>query len=87
MTASNAPTHSVNGQASVGDEENEVSLIALLTLLLRRRATIVWSSILCAALFTGYSLIGDRTWTTAVSFFPQGKKLSTACFYVRVLGK
>lgn len=74
MTASNVPTHSVNGQASVGDEENEVSLLALLTLLLRRRATIVWSSILCAALFTGFSLIGDRTWTTAVSFFPQGKK-------------
>ena len=74
MTASNVPTPTVNRQASAGNDENEVTLIALLTLLLRRRATIVWSSILCAVLFTGYSLIGDRTWTTAVSFFPQGKK-------------
>lgn len=74
MTAGNVPTHSVDRQASIAEDENEVSLITLLTLLLRRRATIVWSSILCAALFTGYSLIGDRTWTTAVSFFPQGKR-------------
>jgi len=74
MTASNVPTQSVDRQASIAEDENEVSLLTLLTLLLRRRATIVWTSILCAALFTGYSLIGDRTWTTAVSFFPQGKR-------------
>ena len=74
MTASNMPASSIDRSATVGDESNDVSLIALLTLLLRRRATIVWSAILFAALFTGYALIGDRTWTTAVSFFPQGKK-------------
>ena len=74
MTASNFPAQSVDGPVLNRDDQPEVSLMALLTLLLRRRATIVWSSILCATLFTGYSLIGDRTWTTAVSFFPQGKK-------------
>ena len=58
----------------VGPDDGDVSLVSFLTLLLRRRATIVWSSILCAVLFTGYSLIGDRTWTTSASFFPQGKK-------------
>lgn len=67
-------TQSADGDALVIEDHDEVSLIALLTLLLRRRATIVWSSILCATLFTGYALIGDRTWTTSVSFFPQGKK-------------
>ena len=74
MTLSNVPAGSADRQGLIADDENEVSLIALLTLLLRRRATIVWSSILCAVLFTGYSLIGDRTWTTSVSFFPQGRK-------------
>lgn len=52
----------------------EVSLVSLLTMLLRRRALIVWCSLLTAVLFTGLALIGDRTWTTVVSFFPQGKK-------------
>ena len=55
-------------------ERREVSLVSLLTLLLRRRALIVWSAIICATLFTGLGLIGDRTWSTGVSFFPQGKK-------------
>lgn len=74
MTAPSTSANPDQRPTSGTDNDSEVSLIALLTLLLRRRATIVWSSILCAALFTGYSLIGDRTWTTAVSFFPQGKK-------------
>lgn len=55
-------------------DENEVSLLSLLTALLRRRALIVWSSLLCAVIFTGIALIGDREWTSVVSFFPQGKK-------------
>ncbi|MEP6835781.1 MAG: Wzz/FepE/Etk N-terminal domain-containing protein [Gemmatimonas sp.] len=74
MTDRNVSSPSSDTELPTNDGDNEVSLISLLTLLLRRRATIVWSSILCAALFTGYSLIGDRTWTTATSFFPQGKK-------------
>lgn len=55
-------------------EPSEVSLMSLLTVLLRRRALIVWSSLLVAFLFVGVSLIGDREWTSVVSFFPQGKK-------------
>lgn len=51
-----------------------MSLMSLLTVLLRRRALIVWSSLLLAVVFTGFSLIGDREWTSVVSFFPQGKK-------------
>ncbi|MEO7361473.1 MAG: hypothetical protein ABI120_14160 [Gemmatimonadaceae bacterium] len=60
--------------ADVYMERREVSLVSLLTLLLRRRALIVWSAIICAVLFTGLALLGDRTWSTGVSFFPQGKK-------------
>ncbi|MDQ6612983.1 MAG: hypothetical protein M3Y64_11155, partial [Gemmatimonadota bacterium] len=52
----------------------EVSLLSLMNILMRRRALIVWSALLCALVFTGFALMGDRTWTTVVSFFPQGKK-------------
>lgn len=58
------------------DEAPDVSFISLLTILLRRRALIVWCTLLVALLFTSLALIGDRTWTTVVSFFPQGKKAS-----------
>ena len=66
MSRSTSPANS--------QQPNEVSLVSLLNVLMRRRALIVWSSLLCALLFVGYSLVGDRAWTTAVSFFPQGKK-------------
>lgn len=69
---SKPPVNATEPQTTSGGEE--VSLITLVTMLLRRRATIVWSALLCAVLFTGFSLVGDRTWTTSVSFFPQGKK-------------
>jgi uncharacterized protein involved in exopolysaccharide biosynthesis len=45
-----------------------------LNVLLRRRTIIVWCSLVCAVVFTGFALAADRTWTTSVSFFPQGKK-------------
>jgi uncharacterized protein involved in exopolysaccharide biosynthesis len=48
--------------------------VALLNVLRRRRALIVWSSVACAVLFTGIALLANRTWTTSTSFFPQGKK-------------
>ncbi|MEP6763623.1 MAG: hypothetical protein ABJB66_04885 [Gemmatimonadaceae bacterium] len=73
MTNPNASKESTD---NMSETVNEVSLVSLMNVLMRRRALVVWSSLLCAALFTGYSLIGERTWTTVVSFFPQGKKSS-----------
>lgn len=52
----------------------EISLVSLLVTLLRRRALIAWCALITAVLFTGLGLIRDRTWTSVVSFFPQGKK-------------
>lgn len=70
---SNQPAISSDSVTGAG-ETRDVSLVSLLTMLLRRRALVVWCSLLTATLFTGMALLGDRTWTTVVSFFPQGKK-------------
>ncbi|MBC8089232.1 MAG: hypothetical protein H7Z40_18355 [Phycisphaerae bacterium] len=67
----------VRDDALEPDGKREVSLISLLTMLLRRRALIAWCALLTAVVFTGLALIGDRTWTTVVSFFPAGKKSGT----------
>jgi len=61
-------------RASDRDATREISLVTLLTMLLRRRALIAWCALLTALVFTGIALIGARTWTSVVSFFPQGKK-------------
>lgn len=59
---------------NMAEPVTDVSLVSLMNVLMRRRALVVWSSLLCAVLFTGFALIGERTWTTVASFFPQGKK-------------
>lgn len=69
----NQPITNMDGASDMGGKP-EVSLISLLTMLLRRRALIAWCALLTAVVITGLALIGDRTWTTVVSFFPQGKK-------------
>lgn len=75
MISSDVPVAATTQRDAEQGGDNEPSLIALLALLLRRRTTLVWSAIICATLFTGTALLRDRTWSTSVSFFPQGKKM------------
>lgn len=56
------------------DLARDVSLVSLLTMLLRRRALVAWSALIVSVGYVGVALIGARTYTTGVSFFPQGKK-------------
>jgi uncharacterized protein involved in exopolysaccharide biosynthesis len=58
--------------------DDEISLWEVLAVLLRRRGTIILTTILISALAVGVTLLGPDTYTTSASFRPQGSEASAS---------
>ncbi len=57
--------------------DDEISLWEVLAVLVRRRGTIVLSTVLISGLAVAVTLLGDDEYTTSASFRPQGSEASS----------
>ena len=58
--------------------DDEISLWEVLAVLLRRRGTIVLTTVLCVGLAVAYTLLQSDEYTTQASFRPQGSEASAS---------
>jgi len=65
-------------QATAPRPDDEISLWEVLAVLLRRRGTIVLTTILAVAAAIAFTLLSDDTFTTQASFRPQGSEASAS---------
>ncbi|MGD8870228.1 MAG: Wzz/FepE/Etk N-terminal domain-containing protein, partial [Gemmatimonadota bacterium] len=56
--------------------DDEISLWEVLAVLLRRRGTIVLTTVLCVAAAVAYTFLRSDDFTTQASFRPQGSEAS-----------
>jgi uncharacterized protein involved in exopolysaccharide biosynthesis len=79
MTTDQDPVGGVTAQARARPAmDDEISLWEVLAVLLRRRGTIVLTTIAVAALAVAFTLLRADTFTTAASFLPQGSQASAS---------
>ncbi|HUF76358.1 MAG TPA: Wzz/FepE/Etk N-terminal domain-containing protein [Longimicrobiales bacterium] len=74
------PHHGAGGSPIVGGSppNDEISLWEVLAVLLRRRGTIVLTTVLTAAAAVAFTLLRAETYTTEASFRPQGSDASAS---------
>ena len=78
MTDQDMTTQTERTVSSHRPVDDEISLWEVLAVLLRRRGTIVLTTILVSALAIAVTLIGAETFTTSASFRPQGSEASSS---------
>lgn len=79
MTTDQDPVGGATGPTRVRQAmDDEISLWEVLAVLLRRRGTIVMTTVAVAALAVAFTLLRADTFTTAASFRPQGSEASTS---------
>jgi uncharacterized protein involved in exopolysaccharide biosynthesis len=76
MTDQDMTTQTERAVSSHRPVDDEISLWEVLAVLLRRRGTIVLTTILVSALAVAVTLIRAETFTTSASFRPQGSDVS-----------
>ena len=78
MTTDPQPTIAGRAPAASSRIDDEISLWEVLAVLLRRRGTILLTTVLCLAAVVGFTLLQDDTYTTQASFRPQGSEGSAS---------
>ena len=76
MTDQDITTQTERAESSHRPVDDEISLWEVLAVLLRRRGTIVLTTILVSALAVAVTLSRAETFTTSASFRPQGSEAS-----------